>query len=815
MIKSQTMKNLSILIAVTLSSLVYSQFKLTGTIIDESTQKPAVLTELLLIGENQEYSNISDEKGFYSFENLADGTYTLQLIQDFEPIYTEEIKLDTDLEKNISVQLAQSIALDEAVITSKVFRKKSDRFIFDVAASPISKGNDAFQLLKETPLVSTTDDKSLKILGKSNAVIYINGQKSNMDAEAIIQMLKNTNAQDIQRIEVITLPGSEFQAEANEGIINIVMKKAQSDGYNGTIRLADEQTYYNHPRANIGLNLRQGKFAVNTNLYANGYREREYYKLSNGDSEFTNETEGNLTDPNLSLGGNLNLDYALTENQNLGLNYNFHYNKSFDSTFETYSKLNGIATDKNVKIEDAQTRNHALNLNYEIKTDSLGSKFSSNFSYLYYNRNMEGKTETFPLNEGAYNAFKQVVPQIIHNFGANLDYKWMMKNEDSFVFGANYNSTETDNDTRQDNFENGNFVNDPILSNHFTYRENIIGLFANFEKQFSENFSGKLGVRYEFTHAKGEVIGKEVSFTNDYANFLPFLNLNYTIHTDHNLSYSFASRVKRPAFWELNPTRTYFTPTNYIQNNPFMKSSKNYKQELNYMYKGAYFINMSYSYADDASGQLPLQGYVTNDETGEQTAFLRYIRTNYGTEQKLGLTVGMNKGFFAGIWETNYSLNLFFEKIDGEVSHDPTYIPRPGFTETLNPYLVDSDNTSFYLQANNTIRLSANKDWFLGINYWYLSSEQTELGRLNSMQSLDLSLKKIWKNWTFILEGNDLLNTVITDVQGTQPNGNFNNIHQIEYNRGIVFKLSYSFGNQKLKKAREVDAANSSIKSRT
>jgi hypothetical protein len=38
--------------------------------------------------------------------------------------------------------------------------------------------------------LSTTDDKTLKIAGKNNALIYINGRKTNMDAESLVQFLK-------------------------------------------------------------------------------------------------------------------------------------------------------------------------------------------------------------------------------------------------------------------------------------------------------------------------------------------------------------------------------------------------------------------------------------------------------------------------------------------------------------------------------------------------------------------------------------------------------------------------------------------------
>lgn len=47
-----------------------------------------------------------------------------------------------------------------------------------------------------------------------------------MDADALAAFLKNTPAENIQRIEVITMPGSEYQVESSDGIINIILKKS-------------------------------------------------------------------------------------------------------------------------------------------------------------------------------------------------------------------------------------------------------------------------------------------------------------------------------------------------------------------------------------------------------------------------------------------------------------------------------------------------------------------------------------------------------------------------------------------------------------
>ena len=699
-----------------------------------------------------------------------------------------------------------------------------DRFVYDVASSPIAKGTNSFNLLQQTPMLSSTDGKTFKIMGKSNVVFYINGKKTLMDAEAITEMLKNTPSENIQRIEVVTVPGSEFQVEANEGVINIVMKKSKTNGYNGTLKMNNSQTFYNNPSSGIALNARQNKWSFSTNFNMGSWRQREKYTLTNGNDTFQNNSFGTMDDPNKNYGGSMNIDYEINKKQSLGFSYNVRYNKSFGSVLDMTNYENGVLSNRTINREDAQTRNHNFNLNYEIKTDTLGSKLSSNVSYLWFNRDKVSVGESLPLKAGArYSAFQQAVPQIINNYAANIDYIKKFRNESTFAIGSSYNYTNTDSDTRQNDFDGTQFVTNNTLSNHFIYKENIIGTYVTFDKKFSDKFSGKIGTRFEATLSKGDVVGKsDIGFERNYNNLLPYATLNYAIDDNNNLTYSFSSRVKRPGFGQLNPSRTYFTPTNYIQNNPFMQASKNYNQEINYMYKNAFYANVSFNYADNAYGQLPLQGTMTEkvidangNEVEVKTDFLRYIRTNYGNNKQIGLTLGMNKAWFGDIWTTNYSANFEYATFKGGVTKDPTSQPIPGITETLEPFIIDVKTLNTFFQANNMIRLSAKKDWYLGVNYWLMPTREVEMGKLYKQQSFDMNIKKILGNFTFLIEVNDIFNSNIDDIRTAQAKGSYNTVRSFKYGRELKINVTYNFGNQKLKKAREVKSANDAIRSRT
>jgi len=755
-------------------------------------------------------------------------------------IYAQETpKKDTATTKNI----------EAVTLTKQVFKKQSDRFVYDVAASPVAKGNTAFNLLKQTPLVSSTDDKTLKIIGKNNAVIFINGRKTNMDSESLTQFLKNTPAENIQKIEVITLPGSEFQVESSDGIINIVLKKKMTDGLNGNLRMGNSQSYYNSSYASVSLNYRKDKLGISTNINTSENIQEQYYILKNGGEGVSNQSEGRVTDPNKNLGGYLNIDYQLNDNSNLALTWNSWANKSYDSKSNLFNTIvapneNGVTETRysyTKNLENSRSYNNSLNLNYELKTDTLGSKLNLNAAYLKYKRfqNADNRTYTsdilqtlfFPLTK-----IEQSTPQIIDNFSTTADYTKKFKNDFTVAIGGNYNKTKTNNDTKNTTYyydKNGNLVNQfgeltniPLFApNHFIYDENIFGFYLTLEKKFSDKFSGKIGSRYEITNS----VGKSDNAQNEdlkriersYNNFLPYISLNYAINDKNNISYAFSSRMRRPSFWELNPVKNYLTNVNYTQNNPFVKASSVYTNELTYMFKNSYFLILNHSFSKNVITQVPLQRDVVRlgsdgkpvlDANGNQITDreLRYIRTNFGDKQEMSAMVGMQKSFFKQYLTTNFNIGMQRNVNNGFLNTDPIN------GDVFPDYVNKIKSNSLLIQTNNTVRLDKKKTWFLGINYWYVDNQQIELGRLKSLMSLDANIKKVWNDWTFTLEVNDILKTNKVEISDySQASGNYNYINQNQYNQYINFNITYNFGNKKVQKIRDISSADKDIKNRT
>lgn len=700
--------------------------------------------------------------------------------------------------------------IDEVTLTKKVIQKKSDRLVYDVSATPVTKGNTAFGLLKETPLVSTTDDKTLKIAGKSNAIIYINGRKSNMNADALEAFLKSMPAENISKIEVITVPGSEFNVESKDGIINIILKKKQTDGTSGNLRFGNKTAERNSQNASASINFRKDKLAISSNLNVRNEVRWQDYILTNGDNTSSNTSVGMVKNTDLGTGGYINLDYDLTEKQTIGLSYNAWFSKTYDTSADLFNTITFLNPNNNnwetiynraVNTMDSKDRNNSINANYEVKLDENGSKLNLNAAYLNYHQFQNNMNRTYfadadNTNLGLKSQTLQTIPQDINNISTTVDFTKVFK-KFTLGLGGNFNKTNTENDTKYENLD-GSF-----LYNHFIYDEKIGGVYANAEKNFGDKFSAKVGARMEFTNSFGEILNTSIDIKRNHNDFLPTLNFNYNVNEKNSLSYSFTSRMRRPSFWELSPEKIYLTEVNYVQNNPFMKASKVYNQELMYMYKNTYFLQISNSYTKDASTQVPLQRTVNG------ISELRYIRTNYGTENQFSVNIGFNKTFFDNIWTANYTLGIQNTSYKGSVDTDPIT------GDIFSPYDLNDSLTTPLIQTNNTIRLSKKKDLFLGINYFYMGKQRIDLGTLQPLQRLDLNLKKIWNSWTFTVDLNDVLKTFKIDFYDKQKNGTYNSVNQYQYTQNINFGITYNFGNQKVKKARNLDGAADDIKNRT
>jgi len=82
----------------------------------------------------------------------------------------------------------------------------------------------------------------------------------------------------------------------------------------------------------------------------------------------------------------------------------------------------------------------------------------------------------------------------------------------------------------------------------------------------------QLGLRYEDFHYKLTSPSLASSYSNNYANFFPSLNLSYNSN-DHKstFAFSFGRRIQRPGYSMLNPFLNVIALGQYNSGNPYLQ----------------------------------------------------------------------------------------------------------------------------------------------------------------------------------------------------------------------------------------------------
>ena len=123
-----------------------------------------------------------------------------------------------------------ALMLDAVEVKARkpLFEQRIDRLVVNVAESITSAGSTALEVLERSPgVIVNRQNNDISMAGKSGVIVMINNKISRLPMDALIQMLEGMPADNIEKIELITTPPANFDAEGNAGIINIILKKNQ------------------------------------------------------------------------------------------------------------------------------------------------------------------------------------------------------------------------------------------------------------------------------------------------------------------------------------------------------------------------------------------------------------------------------------------------------------------------------------------------------------------------------------------------------------------------------------------------------------
>lgn len=697
------------------------------------------------------------------------------------------------------IKLSQAAYELEGVdVTAKKlpFEQTADRFIYNVSQNPLAKGIDAVTLFKHTPLLKVDNQDQISVWGKSDVQVLINGRRSHLTGETLSNYLRSLPAESIQSIEIITNPNSSFSAGGDMGVINIVLKKNESEGLSGSAQIRDYQNRFkNFPNANLNLNYRKGKIGISGNIWG-GYNNfvSDSHSQTNIQNSNTRLSSTSKSEQGGALaGGRLAVDYNINNNHTLGASFDRSYYDSPKklSDRSEYYNLSSFMLDSILNSRTNMTgslnRTSAV-LSYGYK-DSTGRSVQADVSY----SNSRNRTTAVTIGDriapdGSFiyevDNFLEKIPALGDSWTAAVDYTEPLGKKSSLSTGLAYYDTKTDNDLFFGIPQGGEYVNDPKRSNHFIYKEKIGALYASFKHKWNQDWETTLGVRGEYTHSQGDQLASNEHFINNKFNVFPSLFIGYK----NKLSYSITSRIQRPSFKDLNPFRVYFSVNSYVEGNPFLKSGQTLNQELSYTLHKRYVIKMNYNIVYDDWSQFMI---------AEDNNTLRYTNLNYGNKKKLGITLLQQENFFKGVWQMSNMLSYAYDQARGSIEDRP-------FNNHLSSVTFNTDNT---------FTLSKKSGWMLNISYFIMSSFIMGEIKFLPMSSLNAMIMKQFKSVSVSVYASDLFNTSVSRAIQETPTYDSYIFHNYG-SRQFGFSVQYSFGNKKVKQSGNRRSSNAEVNKR-
>ncbi len=788
-----------------LYNIASAQIAVKGTVSDERKKPLQYVVVSVFKGDSAFSNTFTDSAGNYQFKNLKKGKYKFlfRYVSFSDTATLAAINGDTLIDMHfISSKLLTAV---EVRSKKKIIQMQIDRLRFNVAGTDLVFGNNVWDVIEKTPLVSTSSDGNIQIRGTTGAIVYINNKRKVLSGNELKSYLSAIPADNLVAIEVITTPSSRYDAEGGAGILNIITKKKKEDGVEGSTSLSARQTAVNSQAGSIYLNGHKDKVNLYSSLYLTNRRRKPESTQNISFPTPASAGLGNryissssLTEA-FSYGGNAGIDYQLNRNHVVGLILDYANNQDNKDRFSRNSEDYQGITDSLSFSENADrlnARTFSLNLNYEGKLDSAGKIMSIDFDALKYTSTNNSLSRTDMLNvltdKVLYirDYFRSSAPQEVSSQSLKTDFQWPVNGKLSLDFGAKVSFSEIDNSLLFENNNGSNtWVKDNSRSTLFRYDEKIFSGYFVINRTINDKWAYQLGVRLENTVAKGYLEGARVVDRN-YTNVFPTGFFKYSATPEKSYVLAISSRITRPSYWDVNPFRTYTIDRAYFEGNPFLQPSRYYREELSHSFdtkKGNCTFQLAASQTLNEFYSLPY-----NDSSN----ILVNKKTNYGNKYGYSATA------------IYYARPVSWWQI--------TATALAGYVISKGGYAgvsIDNKSALFSLSANQSFTLSRKAGLsctVIATNTFPFTIVNTRVG--NRLET-EVRLRKRAGPLNITLSAADLFRSN-RDAYKVSAN-DLRIVQNFYYDlRSVALALSYNFGKSTVKSKRDRDAEFENVKGR-
>ncbi|MCK9424919.1 MAG: outer membrane beta-barrel protein [Ignavibacteriaceae bacterium] len=579
--------------------------QISGIVIDFHTKEPLEFVNFILTSLKD--SNIivgtsSGKDGRFTLMGIAYGTYKAKVsLMGYKTRTRSNMVLSP---KQHIIQLDTIFLMPKEILTDEV-KIVSDKYpiVYEkdnkdkLIISPDRRwGNNAYELLESAPLVDVDImSGDIKMFGKENTIIYINGMPKEFSGIGAPEELRTLPFSEIEKIEIVMNPVAEYGLISDGGIINIVTKQNKTDKYSGNTGLNVNND--NSLKTNSGIRATLGKLTLSGNYkYSNSKHYQNTASLKEIDFENTSSYIGQegsyiskFNDNYFSIGTafpvdtTININFSSSYREHLRNNDRIIVNKTLDQ----------YLTETSRSISNSVTRSVHQFVNNSILVrksfDKKGHYFSGGVFY-FKNRMIQNND----VNR------EQVISNSFMTYGTNQ--KNTSVNTDIWInWKLRYNRPIS----KVINLVGGYDGSSKKLAMNSTYSlydtltqrylENVANSIMNGHNESVHNLSlSGSGTIFDFQYDLGmTAVQTSIKVENKVLNFTyqtHLFNLNSTASLSKNISENgrFSLRYSRLS---INPSNNYLNPyVDYSDSTNIIVGNTGLKPMINNFYSVKYFI---------------------------------------------------------------------------------------------------------------------------------------------------------------------------------------------------------------------------------
>ena len=753
-------------------------FEIKGVVIDKLSKDPIPFASVLLedkLSQESVTGITTKEDGSFSVFSPSRDIYLEISFIGYKTLRREAPRINQKVIDMGTIALSeQSEMLDEVEVMGEksTLEFKLDKRVFNVGKDLSSAGASALEVLDNVPSVTVSIEGQVRLRGNPGVQILINGKPSVLTTEGG-NALGSITADMIEKVEIITNPSAKYEAEGTAGIINIVIKKDDRDGINGSFTLNYGQPDNNS--SGLSLNRRTDKFNLFTQI---GYGDRSFPR------ESRNKNDNLLTKTQVLTQGTqfrkerfynviLGTDYYINPQNVITLSgfYAFEAEDQPSNTnvkkYQNNNQLNSewnreeITTADNPKYqyEFIYKRDFLDDDDHDLIFSATGNLFSKDQSSEFFNTNVLG-SDAFD-DQQTRTFFREAV----HTF--KFDYTYPFKELWKVEGGLQYANNDVSNDFEVRDDLAGLLVVNPGFTNIFEFTQGVLGAYGMIAYE-SDTWGAQLGLRVENTSVNTFLVNTDEKNNQNFTDLFPSINSSYKFSKNFSLQAGYSKRIYRPRLWDLNPFFNIRNSYNYRKGNPKLRSEYSDSYEISaILLKGPTSLNIS------------LYNLYTANNIESVTTFKNNVSVsgpqNLGTKRVNGIE-------FNGKISPSKKI-----VINGDLNYNT--FDRSASWQNRS---YDFKGKSWTTEITSKFKFPNDLDFELSWNYQ--SSFKTIDGESSPTEFLNIGVRKK------LLKGKGVISINIRDLFVSRINENqairenFNILTRSVYGRFWVISFSYGFG---------------------